>query len=277
MKLTIAERLLYSTVRITSVKHDNTSSYSSGFFMVFDNRNNTACPAIVTNKHVISHTDKVSIAYHVKKDNIPSGCIETVVIPIQEGKYITHPDAEIDLCALPIASQLVNAEASGKPFFYQHIDFSIVPDEADWDKFDAIEDVVMIGCPNGIYDEVNNLPLVRRGITASPLGKKFNGKNEFLIDLACFPGSSGSPVFIFDSSGFFDKRSGSVQFDSQRLILIGVLYAGPVVSNSGEIMLGHSPRVVVQSMMHLGCVIRSSELLKIDQEFRRLSIALSGG
>lgn len=37
----------------------------------------------------------------------------------------------------------------------------------------------------------------RRGITATNINFDYNGKKEFVIDAACFPGSSGFPVFIW--------------------------------------------------------------------------------
>jgi len=57
----------------------------------------------------------------------------------------------------------------------------------------------MIGYPNGLWDHVNNLPLIRRGITASHPGVDYqiegqNGPGVTVIDMACFPDSSGSPV-----------------------------------------------------------------------------------
>lgn len=60
----------------------------------------------------------------------------------------------------------------------------------------------MIGYPNGLWDSQNNLPIIRRGITATSVKKDYNGKKEFLIDAAVFPGSSGSPVFIFNEGSY---------------------------------------------------------------------------
>ena len=47
-----------------------------------------------------------------------------------------------------------------------------------------------------LIDEVNNKPVVRKGITATDIRLDYNGRKEFLIDAACFHGSSGSPVFL---------------------------------------------------------------------------------
>ncbi len=44
----------------------------------------------------------------------------------------------------------------------------------------------MIGYPNGIWDEANNMPIIRRGITATHPNFNYNGKPEFMIDAACF-------------------------------------------------------------------------------------------
>src|SRR5439155_8993915 len=69
-----------------------------------------------------------------------------------------------------------------------------IPD--DLTAFDAVEDIVMVGYPSGLWDSTNNYPLVRRGITASHPGIDFEGKPQIAIDMACFEGSSGSPVLL---------------------------------------------------------------------------------
>ncbi len=124
----------------------------------------------------------------------------------------------------------------------------------------------MIGCPRGISDEVNNLPIVRRGITATSLSKLYNGKPEFMVDMACFPGSSGSPIFLYNRNGFFDRKQNSYMMGTTRLKFVGVLYAGPLVTNDGQLVLGQVPRVAVQSMMHLGNALRSTTVLEIGAE-----------
>src|SRR5207247_2646715 len=66
----------------------------------------------------------------------------------------------------------------------------------------AIENVITVGYPDGRWDQVNNRPIVRRGITATPLSIDYEGRREFLIDAACFPGTSGSPVFLLEEGLF---------------------------------------------------------------------------
>jgi hypothetical protein len=48
----------------------------------------------------------------------------------------------------------------------------------------------MVGYPNGLWDTANNFPLIRRGVTATHIKNNYNGKSEFVIDIACYGGSS---------------------------------------------------------------------------------------
>jgi hypothetical protein len=87
---------------------------------------------------------------------------------------------------------------------------------------DAVEEVLFIGYPCGIWDARNLLPIVRRGITATPIYIDFSGRKQFLIDASVFPGSSGSPVFIYNAGIYWDKKSGSTVV-GHRLFFLGIL------------------------------------------------------
>jgi hypothetical protein len=121
----------------------------------------------------------------------------------------------------------------------------------------------MVGCPRGIYDAANNFPIVRRGITATSIGRDYSGRPEFMVDMACFPGSSGSPVFI-NQLGFVDRNTNAYMVDGRRFFFVGILYSGPLITNEGTVVFGAQPRIEVAAMMHLGQVIRTSEMLQID-------------
>lgn len=267
--LTLAERLLYSTVKLTASKAGVPVSTGTGFFMYFAKDGDRFFPAIVTNKHVVNGADQITAVCHFADGDKPSGRFVACNMAIASGSYIEHPDHSVDLCAIPMGDIMNQANDAGTPIFVQWIDHSIIPSDDDWQYFDAMEEVTMVGCPNGISDEINNLPMTRRGITASPLSRKYNGKDEFMVDMACFPGSSGSPVFIYDRNGYLDRRTNIYNMGQQRIVFVGILYAGPQISNNGQIILGQPPRVMVAAMMHLGNVIRSSAIHAIDAEFRR--------
>jgi len=129
----------------------------------------------------------------------------------------------------------------------------------------------MIGYPNGIWDSVNNQPIFRKGITATHPNLDYNGNAEFMIDIACFPGSSGSPVMIYNPSEYTD-RQGNTFMGTTRLILMGILYAGPQHTITGDIEIVNIPQLqqptaISQIPNNLGIVIKSEKILELEDLF----------
>jgi Trypsin-like peptidase domain len=270
LNLTIAENLLYSTVKLTTFDSERRESTATGFFMNLAKDGDNSIPCIITNKHVVNGAEWISIRFHIADQNKPSGRSFSCDLKIKRASCLFHPDPKVDLCAFTIIDVLERAVSDGRPVFRQIIPISFIPLESDWEFFDALEDVIMVGCPNGIYDEVNNLPIFRRGITASSLSKNYNGKNEFLVDMACYPGSSGSPIFVYNTNGFLDRQQNAFAIDRQRLVFVGVLYAGPQISNYGRQVLVQPASIAFDTMMHLGHAIRSTALKVLDDQARKL-------
>ena len=129
-----------------------------------------------------------------------------------------------------------------------------IPSEDEQSRFPALMPIAMIGYPTGLWDEQNNLPLFRMGTTASHPTIDFDGRAEVVIDMACFPGSSGSPVVFHDQQYF----ASAVRF-------LGVLYAGPTTTIEGEVVLSKIPtnKTRAESMMHLGYVIKGRKVLEM--------------
>ncbi|WP_212933817.1 hypothetical protein [Robertmurraya siralis] len=126
---------------------------------------------------------------------------------------------------------LDRANSLGFDIFNYHINVTDLPSEDDLKKLKAIEDIIMVGYPNGLWDEHNNLPIFRKGITETHPNIDYDGKVQFLIDCACFPGSSGSPVVILNE-GLFSSREAVIAGD--RLIFLSILFAGPIYNVEGE-------------------------------------------
>src|SRR6516165_7282986 len=149
--------------------------------------------------------------------------------------------------------------------FFRPLDPSLIKSDEELKQFDAVEQVLMVGYPNGLWDSTNNFPLLRRGITASHPAVDFvvDGVATTVIDIASFPGSSGSPVFIYNDGSYPTKTGGIVL--GTRVIFLGVLYSGPIFQPDGSIVVRNIPTVnmpvpVVNMMMNLGYMIKAKEV-----------------
>lgn len=110
---------------------------------------------------------------------------------------------------------------------------------------------------------------VRKGITATSLTFDYNGKKEFVIDMACFPGSSGLPVFL-ERDGFTreDSKNGIVFKTIHLYSFLGLLYAGPQTTANGEIKTVDIPTSTkdiseTKLMMNLEYVIKSQRIMEL--------------
>jgi hypothetical protein len=124
-----------------------------------------------------------------------------------------------------------------------------------------------VGYPIGVWDTKNNSPVFRRGVTATAPYLDFSGRREFLIDAAIFPGSSGSPVMLFNQ-GVWVPRSGSTSIGG-RIRLLGVNYAVINYNSSGEIKIEQTPTdmravPVLPIPSNLGVCIKSSRILDFE-------------
>jgi hypothetical protein len=59
----------------------------------------------------------------------------------------------------------------------------MIPTEEDLADLTAVEDVLMVGYPLGLWDQRNNLPIFRRGITATHSAVDYEGEPVFTISL----------------------------------------------------------------------------------------------
>ncbi|MGI8654549.1 MAG: S1 family peptidase [Pyrinomonadaceae bacterium] len=246
-------------------------STGTGFFCRFLESEDRYFPAIVTNKHVVKGSVYGQLWLNLADANGQhlAGRHESFRIGEFESAWIKHPDPEVDLCILLIGEIVNNLRALGKNLYFISLDKSLILTSAELAELTALEEIVMIGYPNGIWDSVNNMPIIRRGITATHPNLPYNGKQEFMIDAACFPGSSGSPIFLFNVGGYVTK-SGNVMLGSSRIKLLGILYAGPQHTATGEIEIVNVPtqqRAVAFSRIpnNLGLVIKAQKLLDFEE------------
>lgn len=121
--------------------------------------------------------------------------------------------------------------AAGRPAFFRSITPDIIPSADAIAELAAVEDVIFIGCPSGLRDEINANPIVRRGITATPVWYDFQGRPQFLIDEGVFPGSSGSPVFIFNQGAYPTKNGLTI---GNRLLFLGMVWQSMLRDDLGN-------------------------------------------
>lgn len=268
---TISELLLFSTVRIESTRANGAKSCGTGFFFNHILDEKRMVPLIVTNKHVVQGADKGSFHVHLAHESEtdrPSGLFRGFEQSNFESLWIGHPDPKVDLCAMPFQPLRQQVELSGRHIYNAALSSRDLPKSELTDALSTLDEIVMPGYPIGIWDQANNMPIIRRGVIASHPNLNFCGKVEFLADIACFPGSSGSPILLYNA-GLYPKKGGGVQIGS-RFALLGVIYAGPVYTQNGTVSIEPIPTELkgaaqVQAMAHLACVIKYSEITKLAE------------
>jgi hypothetical protein len=267
---TITEELMFVTARLESVVGNKVIGTGTGFFYNHNVKSEPGkhIPLLVTNKHVVQGADKVRLLMHKAKKEENSFTVNGYYTVDLLGSWQEHPDG-LDLVAYSIAGVLREVEEKQDSVYKINIVGKIIPTSADEEDFSAVEDILMIGYPNGLWDSTNNLPIFRKGITATQPAVDFRGAPEFVIDAACFPGSSGSPVFLVNQGAFASKSSKSLKLGT-RFFFLGVLYSGPVLNSKGEIVVeevptSQKPVAVMKNMLNLGFVIKSKEVVKLAE------------
>ena len=268
---TIPRQLAHITVRIECKTKNNGISTGTGFYFNFTN-SKMQVPVVITNRHVVENATSVKFQFtEADSDGKPIiGHSFNLEIPDFSKAWLPHPDPLVDLAAIPINPILIHTKKSGNPIYHTIIDKSLIPSPEKLNSLSALEEVVMIGYPTGLWDSHNNMPIFRKGITATHPCLDFDGKREFVIDAACFPGSSGSPVFRYiPRLPIIGTGAVKISGGDPQLHFLGVLYAGPQFDAEGKIKVVNVPThavpiSVTSVMINLGYVIRSERLLEFE-------------
>lgn len=258
----ITKKLLFNTIRVDTELEDG--SEGSGTAFVFSHTTGSGVHTfVVTNRHLVEDVRSGGLVFTQKRHGQPA-LGERFQININDFSHawFLHPNPEVDLAIISLRPLEQAARDQGVELYYHAIDSRLAPDAATLRALDALEQVIFVGYPNGVWDQVNLMPIMRRGTTATPMALDFEGRQEFLIDAAVYPGSSGSPVFVYQPDTLRSLQSGG----GMKFIFAGVVAAVffreeanhlvplPVPPNNQPIMMG-------SEMIDLGLVIKADAVI----------------
>ncbi len=269
LKLDLSEQLFNCTIRIEGIRDSiingkvrKVTKVGTGFFYATIVGKDTI-KLIVSNKHTIEKCKEGVLKFNTNKNGMPEyGNIQSITLDNFEKLWLFHPSEDLAVLPLyPIEYKLAK-ENKKLPFYTLFLE-SLIPSDSQEKGLSALEEVLMIGYPKGFYDVENNLPIIRRGITASPVYINYNKKRQFLLDIPIYSGSSGSPIVIYNQNGYTDKNGGAI-FGNTRFFLIGVAMESREYEAKGRTISNNpSNRLETSTSLPFGIaiVIKSSTLL----------------
>jgi Trypsin-like peptidase domain len=209
------------------------------------------------------------------------GNIVDVALDLQlQPRIILHPDPEVDLAVIVVSDLLTKYQSDSMPIFAVGAEENLIASSDALKKFQPLEDILVVGYPDGISDTANNIPIFRRGVTATPVYMKFNGKKQFMIDAAIYHGSSGSPVFLYNVGAWIDENN-MTQLGT-RVSLLGVIWGVFETSTEGDLRVIPAPtqfttKVFSNIPHNLGACVPSYCILDFEPEMVRLGFKLPDG
>ena len=265
--IAISERLMFNTVKLVA----SDGSSGTGFFYNFK-VDGKVFPTIVTNKHVLNNNPNETMTFLLHLKGLNENAEGNYRVTYR-ANWIFHTTKDLCFCFVNPLFEYVK-KTTGKDVFYTANDSSIVATPQKLSELSALEELVMVGYPIGLWDAKNNFPIFRKGFTASHPAYDFNEPGIGLADMACFPGSSGSPIYILNENGYVDKN-GNHYLGAIRIILIGILFAGPQYNAAGDIVVTTIPtqqkiQTTTPIMTNLGYYIKATELHEFEDYIRNL-------
>lgn len=260
----ITKKLLFNTVRVDTVLEDGSEGSGTAFVVSHTHPRGTAT-FIVTNRHLVDGVRRGGLVFTQKRNGQPVfGQRFQLNIEDFPHAWFMHPDPEVDLAIIPMRPLEQAARDQGVELYYHAIDSRLAPDAATLRALDALEEVLFVGYPSGVWDQANLMPILRRGTTATPMALDFEGRKEFLIDAAVYPGSSGSPVFVYQPDAMRPNQGGG----NKKFLFAGVVAAvffreeanhlvpAPVPANNHGMVMG-------SEMIDLGLIIKAEAVLEV--------------
>jgi hypothetical protein len=267
------QQLFFCTTRIEARSVDGkTNSIGTGFIFNYKIDEQHQIPFIVTCKHVVDGFAFGTFSFVQSKDgkpNLGQKCVVTV--PNLQNLVFYDLDPKIDVVLIPLVPILNYFKANGQTPFFRSLSKDLVPSREAAEDLSAIQPIVFVGYPYGMHDEINLLPIARRGFTASPYVVDFDGLPFFLIDANVFPGSSGSPVMVLDE-GAYASHGGLTM--GGRAYFLGLVDQAYIHTEEGIVKFKPVPTQFVpvydeHQYFNLGAVIKAKAILNTMSKFAK--------
>jgi hypothetical protein len=264
-------RLVGSKDTIINGKVEKQFFMGTGFFLEFKSGSKRKI-CIVSNKHVVENMDVGYLLFNkAMDDSLPNyGDTNTIIINDFNKKWIFSDS--VDLAILPADDYLKLFEKKWKKrAYYNYFPEEILPSNENIQSIQFFEELLMIGYPSGIMDQKNNLPIFRKGYSATPYKFNFNGEKIMLADIPDFEGSSGSPVLLYSDGPYSPSGKYYNEFFEQglRVILLGInkgtyynISTHNIFINQNGVVSGTPLLVNNKTYLNLGIVIKSEALLE---------------
>ncbi|MHC4063346.1 MAG: S1 family peptidase [Planctomycetota bacterium] len=160
-----------------------------------DEKNKVYFVSLVTNKHVLEEQEKVWIKFNALSG---SGSQDfNVPLRAKNGRelWIRHPNDDVDLGAIFINANALQAKNMKFSFFHDDDHAYRVAQLKDQGVTEG-DAVHVLGYPMGLVDSGWQAAICRLGCIARIQDVLNAGTGEFLIDASVFPGNSGGPVVL---------------------------------------------------------------------------------
>lgn len=214
----MASLIAQSWVRATARLVNEEGRQGTGFFVARTASEGTRV-FLITNKHVLHKQPAFRAVAPWIQMNLnatgeggrPKREFGRVMLDSAKGGRLVreHPDPETDVLAIDVGHVFAQTPGVVPPDGFPHSGYFAAARARDALDITIGDEVMTVGYPLGLRQGDTELPLVRQGILATTIGiplvdtaedptgtRRVRTRRAFLIDGACVPGQSGSPVVL---------------------------------------------------------------------------------